>query len=880
MSAAPSRTSRRSTKPAASLRLGKTLTTPSRLVDGIENGVGKADAEFRASRLFLHGTTVAINTILERTGARCALITTQGFRDIYEIGRVNRPESYNLFFKRHEPLIDRDLRFEIRERMDAQGTVLIPLDDAEVRAVVAQAVAQGAQAIAILFLHSYRNPAHEQRVKAIVSEMHPELFVTASHELSQEYREFERTSTAAANAYVGPRVRRYLGEMGEHLDAAGFAGEFLIVQSTGGLFSIEEAQSACIRMLESGPAAGVIGTKALCDSIGLKNAIAFDMGGTTAKAGVIYNGDVLMIGSALIGGYATGLPVQIPMIDIQEVGTGGGSIARVEVGALHVGPESAGAQPGPVCYGQGGEEPTITDANLILGRLGADRFLGGEMRLDLEAAKRALDIKVAKPLGLDLMQAADGILRIATTKMSHMVRWVTTERGLDAADFTLVAYGGAGPLHAAMVARELRIAKVVIPRAPGHFSAYGMLVADLRRDFVNTWFNPLADVSFAAVEEIYADMEKRGRQAIADSGLALAGVTVRRSADMRYVGQEHAVTVELPHDLFERQDRDGIKQRFDAVHETRYGYSAPAEKAEIVSLRSAVTGLMRKPAFEHIAAGDAEPPEAAFRGKRPVYFAEAGRHVDTPTYHRPASARRQPHRRAGADRRACLDHRRPSGRRADGRCLRRPGDRDFPEMTMDVQVKAKPSPAAAPYRSGDHRNRAQRSHRRDRGDEDQPDAHRLQHDHLRGARLHGRAVRRAGQYGVDRARPADVHPRHERHGEDQARALRRRESRAGRHPADQRRLHHRQPSQPHDVHRAGLLGGRAGGVLLLHGALAGCRRHPRWRHHRHLFRRPADADREDVPQGRHQRGAGLDHPHQCAAARSARWATSAPRSRR
>jgi N-methylhydantoinase A len=234
------------------------------------------------------------------------------------------------------------------------------------------------------------------------------------------------------------------------------------------------------------------------------------------------------------------------------------------------------------------------------------------------------------------MQAADGILRIATTKMSHMVRWVTTERGLDAADFTLVAYGGAGPLHAAMVARELRIAKVVIPRAPGHFSAYGMLVADLRRDFVNTWFNPLADVSFAAVEEIYADMERRGRKAIADSGLALAGVTVQRSADMRYVGQEHAVTVELPHDLFDRQDRDGIKQRFDAVHETRYGYSAPAEKAEIVSLRCAVTGLMRKPAFEHIAAGEPEPPKAAFRGTRPVYFAEAGRDVDTPTYHRPA----------------------------------------------------------------------------------------------------------------------------------------------------------------------------------------------------------------------------------------------------
>jgi N-methylhydantoinase A len=616
------------------LQLGKTLTTPARLVDGIETGVAKAGASFRAARLFLHGTTIAINTILERTGAPCALLTTQGFRDIYEIGRVNRPESYNLFFRRHEPLIERDLRYEIRERMDSQGSVLIKLDESQVRAAVADAVSQGVQAIAILFLHSYRNPAHEQRVKDIIEASHPQLFVTASHELSQEYREFERTSTAAANAYVGPRVRRYLGEMGEHLSAAGFDGDFLIVQSTGGLFGVDEARSACIKMLESGPAAGVIGTKALCDGIGLKNAIAFDMGGTTAKAGVIYHGDVLMTGSALIGGYATGLPVQIPMIDIQEVGTGGGSIARVEMGALHVGPESAGAQPGPVCYGLGGAEPTITDANLILGRLGADRFLGGEMLLDVESARRALDERVAKPLGLDLTQAADGILRIATTKMSHMVRWVTTERGLDAADFTLVAYGGAGPLHAAMVARELRIAKVVVPRAPGHFSAYGMLVADLRRDFVNTWFTPLAEASFATMEGFYAEMERRGREAVSRSRIAVAGIAVQRSADMRYVGQEHAVTVELPVELFQSEDRAGIKQRFDAVHATRYGYSAPAEKAEIVSLRSAITGLMRKPAFEPIAAGGTAPPGPAFRGARPVFFSEAGRNVDTPSYDR------------------------------------------------------------------------------------------------------------------------------------------------------------------------------------------------------------------------------------------------------
>src|SRR5215218_10030036 len=497
------------------LRLGKTLTTPTRLVTGIENGVTKAGATFGAAQLFLHGTTVAINTILERTGATCALLTTQGFRDIYEIGRVNRPESYNLFFRRHEPLIERDLRYELSERMDSQGKVLIKLDEDAVRAAVADAVGRGVEAVAILFLHSYRNPAHEQRAKAIIAESHPDLFVTASHELSQEYREFERTSTAAANAYVGPRVRRYLAEMDQHLQTAGFGGNFLIVQSTGGLFGVEEAQDSCIRMLESGPAAGVIGTKALCESIGLQHAIAFDMGGTTAKAGVIHKGEVLMTSSALIGGYATGLPVQIPMIDIQEVGTGGGSIARVEIGgALHVGPESAGAQPGPVCYGLGGEEPTITDANLVLGRLGADCFLGGEMRLDLAAAKQALEERIATPLRLELAQAAEGILRIATTKMSHVVRWVTTERGLDAADFVLVAYGGAGPLHAAAVARELRIAKVIIPRAPGHFSAYGMLIADLRRDFVNTWFNPLADASFAAMEAIFNDMERRGRDTI------------------------------------------------------------------------------------------------------------------------------------------------------------------------------------------------------------------------------------------------------------------------------------------------------------------------------------------------------------------------------
>ena len=617
------------------LSLGKTLTTPQRLADGIDAGVAKAGTAFDAARLFLHGTTVAINTILERTGARCGLLTTMGFRDIYEIGRVNRPESYNLFFQKHVPLIPRALRREIRERIEASGRVLIPLDEAELRAAADALVAEGVEAIAILFLHSYCNPEHERCAKELIAAAHPQLFVTASHELSQEYREFERTSTTAANAYIGPRVHRYLGEMTEHLAASRFPGRLLIVQSTGGLFDVAEARRACIRMLESGPAAGVIGTQALCEAAGIGSAIAFDMGGTTAKAGVIHDGTVLMSGGALLGGYASGLPVQMPMIDIQEVGTGGGSIAEIAPGGgLRVGPHSAGAAPGPACYGLGGSEPTVTDANLLLGRLGADRFLGGEMRLDRDAAERAVVDRIAHPLGLGATAAADGILRIATTKMAHVVRWVTTERGLDAADFVLVAYGGAGPLHAVMVARELGIGRVVIPPAPGHFSALGMLASDQRRDFVNTWFTPLAAASFAEMEAIFAGMEREGRAGIARSGVAPETVTAARAADMRYVGQEHAVTVALPAELFAAEDRAGIKRAFDAVHEVRYGFASPAEPAEIVSLRSAVTGALAKPRPALIAAGGPEPSATATRGTRPVYF--VGATIDTPVIDRAA----------------------------------------------------------------------------------------------------------------------------------------------------------------------------------------------------------------------------------------------------
>ena len=619
---------------AGTMRLGKTLSTPDRLATGIAEGVGRAGTAFAAADLFLHGTTVAINTVLERTGATTALVTTSGFRDIYEIGRINRPEAYNLRFRKHQPLIPRERRFVVSERMDAAGTVLRPLDEAELHAVAAQIEEAGASAIAILFLHSYRNPAHELAAKRFFEQRFPDKFVSASHELSQEYREFERTSTVAANAYVGPRVRTYLGELDAHLAAERFPGAFLIVLSTGGLYDSVQAGRECIRMLESGPAAGVIGTRALCHAVGLSHAIAFDMGGTTAKAGVVMDGAVLMAGNVMVGGYAEGLPVQIPMIDIQEVGTGGGSIARLgPARSIRVGPQSAGAAPGPICYGLGGTEPTVTDANLVLGRLAADRFLGGDMRLDPHAARRGVQ-SLASALGLSAEQAADGIIRIATSSMSNVVKRVTTERGLDARDFTVVAYGGAGPLHAALIARELQIARVIIPNAPGHFSATGMLVADLRRDFVRTLFTPLATAPWDAFDRAFAAMEEEGRRDIAAASPGIAEVTVSVGADMRYVGQEHAVSVELARDLFAARNVQGIKARFDAVHRIHYGYASEDERAEIVSLRCSVTGLMPKPELPRLPEGPADPAEAARTGSRPVWFAENGGFADTPTFAR------------------------------------------------------------------------------------------------------------------------------------------------------------------------------------------------------------------------------------------------------
>jgi N-methylhydantoinase A len=616
------------------LLFGKALSTHGQLVNGIQATLDSADIDLRDGNLFLHGSTIAINTLLERNGAKTALLITEGFRDIYEIGRVNRPDAYNLFFNKHEPLVKRSLRFEVAERLRADGSTHKQLDEAAVRELARELGGQDIEAVAVLLLHSYRNPAHEQRVKQILQEELPGAFVCASHELSQEYREFERVSTAVANAYVGPRVSAYLGELEQHLSTKGFEGDFYVVQSTGGLFPSAHARRDCVRMLESGPAAGVIGAQAICAQLGMGDAIAFDMGGTTAKAGVISEGRPLTTGSALIGGYERALPIQIPMMDIHEVGTGGGSIARIETGnALRVGPQSAGSIPGPVAYGRGGTEPTVTDANLLLGRLDADHFLGGELKLDLAATQRQMEARIATPLGLDATSAADGILRIAVTQMSHAVKAVTTERGLDAGSFTMVVYGGAGPLHASAIARELGIRKVLIPYAPGYFSAYGMLFSDRRYDYVRSVFRKLGEVSFDEIEALYKSMEDEGRAALTQSGTKAEDVVIERAADMRYVGQEHAVTVDLPGAFFVDKDRSAIKRQFDDLHKVRYGTSAPKEPADLVSLRVTVLGTMKKPPRHSVDTGSAMPEKAALRGVKPVYFRQGG-WADTPVYKR------------------------------------------------------------------------------------------------------------------------------------------------------------------------------------------------------------------------------------------------------
>jgi len=441
----------------------KTLTVPADPTVGAETALHLAGCDVPGIRELLHGSTIAINTVLERSGAVTALITTEGFRDVYALGRGNRPDAFNLDFHRPRPLVPRDLTFEVGERMNAAGEALRPIDPDAVAALGRRLEALGVEAVAISFLHSYANPAHEIAAGEVLRRRYPQIFVTTSHEILREFREYERTSTTALNAFVGPRVAKYLKRFEDFARVAKFSGQIAIMRSNGGTMSIGEARRQPVAMMESGPVAGMIGAAHLARLIGITQAIGFDMGGTTAKTALINDGVLPTEEGYVIGDAFTGQPMQLPVVDIVEVGAGGGSIAWIDdSGGLHVGPVSAGADPGPVCYGRGGEQPTVTDADLLLGRLNGNRFLGGGMALDAAGADAAL-AKLGGRVGLDALTAALGIATIADGAMSLAVRAVSVNRGVDPRDTALIAFGGAGPLHAVAIAREISIPRVIIP---------------------------------------------------------------------------------------------------------------------------------------------------------------------------------------------------------------------------------------------------------------------------------------------------------------------------------------------------------------------------------------------------------------------------------
>jgi N-methylhydantoinase A len=573
----------------------KSPTTYGDFTLGVINCLQQARVEAGAATLFKHGTTLVINTLLERTGARMALVTTRGFRDILEIGRGSRPEAFNLAYRRDEPLVPRPMRVEATERADGQGRELTPLTQAELERVATALREMGVEAVAISFLNSYRNPEHEATAQEYLSRALPGVFVSRGTELSREWHEYERSTTAAANAYVGPRVKQYIQKLNGTLHDQGFRGKFLLAGSNGGVLSAEAATALPLYLVESGPVGGCIGAAELGHALGISKIIAFDMGGTTAKCALVEEGQFGVNDRYYVGGYERGFPIQAPVIDIVEVGAGGGSIAWLDAqNVLHVGPRSAGSNPGPVAYGWGGTEPTVTDANVVLGRLNPNHVLGGDLVLDREAACKAIRERIAEPLGYPgeegMYHMAAGILSITSIIMAGAIKRITVERGRDPRDYTLFAYGGAGPLHAVELARELSIPRVVIPHEPGNFSALGMLLADVRRDDTATFVGALDEEAMSTMLDSFAALE---REAAGHVSAEFGDIPVLfdRFVEMRYKGQEHSVLTPVS----DVSNASALRAAFEAAYRQRYGHSDDLSAVETVSLRVVTLGTIQKP---------------------------------------------------------------------------------------------------------------------------------------------------------------------------------------------------------------------------------------------------------------------------------------------
>jgi N-methylhydantoinase A len=616
-----------------SITLEKTLTTPQDLWEGISVGLEQAGIPLDEAEI-AHGTTVGLNTLLERRGARTGLLTTVGFRDAYEIGRGARPDMYNLFYRKPEPLVPREHRLEVRERLDAEGSVVIPLHEEDVVAAAEHFRSHDIRDLAVCFLHSYRNPRHELEAGAILARVYPEAAVSLSHSLVREWREYERTSTTSINAYVRPRAGEYIERAVVSLREGGYAREFFVNQSSGGVISAETAKAKPVMTLLSGPAGGVAASARIGAVAGSDEVIAFDMGGTSTDVAVISGGRARLTADSKIEGH----PIAVPSVDLHSIGAGGGSIAWLdEVGALNVGPKSAGAEPGPVCYGRGGVQPTVTDANLVLGRVAPSRFIPGGLKLDAKAAEEAIEREVGGPLGLSAIDAAAGIVEIVNLKMAMAVRAVTVQRGLDPKDFVLLAFGGAGAAHACWLAQELSIPKVVVPVAPGQFSALGIALTDVRHDFVRTISARASEVTPSLLNSSFAAIEDEARSALAAEGIDDGQMVFGRSVDARYQGQEYTIGVPVPEGKLSDDTVDDLRRSFHGLHEQTYSHSSPEEPVEVVNVRVAAIGRLPEVSLPEIgAAADTSSAQAPLEMVE-AYFGENGNlPVECPVWERAA----------------------------------------------------------------------------------------------------------------------------------------------------------------------------------------------------------------------------------------------------
>jgi len=560
---------------------GKTSTTPASPEQGVLEGLGQVVDDPAQISFIVHGTTVGLNAFLERKGTRVLLLMTAGARDAYSIARHDRKELYTLRYRKPERLVPRHDVFEVTERLRWDGSVDAEFDESSLAPLVDAVLREGIEAVAVCLLHAYVNPEHELRAREVLLRECPGLSVTLSHEIAREWREYERASTAVLNAYVAPRVERYLRNLEDELQGRGVAATLHVMQSNGGITSAAKARREPVQTLLSGPVGGTIGGAALSRATGRPNLLCVDMGGTSFDLSLIVDGRPTVSTETEL----EGLPILMPLVDIHTIGAGGGSLAWLEAGGLRVGPQSAGADPGPACYGRGGTQPTVTDANLFLGRLDPEFFLGGRMRLDEEAAARALT-SVAGEIGLDEPALAEGMLSIVNANMADAMRTITVKQGIDPRDFSLVAFGGAGPMHAAWLARELEIREVIIPWSPGTFSAWGMLQTDIRHDVVRSFYRPVAELGDVDVEQVLAELVAEAGDSLAGEGIGADDHYFTPSADMRYVGQEYTVNVTINGTV----DLDVVDAAFHDSHRIRYGHSTPGAPVEFVNLRVAGFG--------------------------------------------------------------------------------------------------------------------------------------------------------------------------------------------------------------------------------------------------------------------------------------------------